>query len=180
MNLLGHRFSQNANQKLQGFLPYQTNKDRSQKNCLQSPKNHQRKVLRSLFQAMSDLGYILMYLKLLRICSSIVLNVNLGVEIIAKKFFKIGIHTVFRLHFGLIKTNFPGKSTCIGDSIYQYSRLLFQSCFDTRNFETKIIIIINVVNKLEKFRFGTYFIEKGFQFLNFVYFQVRFSQIDQV
>ena len=29
MNLWGHRFSQNANQKLQGFLPYQTNKDRS-------------------------------------------------------------------------------------------------------------------------------------------------------
>ena len=27
MNLWGHRFSQNANQKLQGFLPYQTNKD---------------------------------------------------------------------------------------------------------------------------------------------------------
>ena len=33
----------NANQKLQGFLPYQTNKDRSQKNCLQLPKNHQKK-----------------------------------------------------------------------------------------------------------------------------------------
>ena len=31
MNLWGHRFSQNANLKLQGFLPYQTNKDRSQK-----------------------------------------------------------------------------------------------------------------------------------------------------
>ena len=29
MHLWGHRFSQNANQKLQGFLPYQTNKDRS-------------------------------------------------------------------------------------------------------------------------------------------------------
>ena len=29
MNLLGHRFFQNANQKLQGFLPYQTNKERS-------------------------------------------------------------------------------------------------------------------------------------------------------
>ena len=29
MNLWGHHFSQNANQKLQGFLPYQTNKDRS-------------------------------------------------------------------------------------------------------------------------------------------------------
>ena len=29
MNLWGHRYSQNANQKLQGFLPYQTNKDRS-------------------------------------------------------------------------------------------------------------------------------------------------------
>ena len=29
MNLGGHHFSQNANQKLQGFLPYQTNKDRS-------------------------------------------------------------------------------------------------------------------------------------------------------
>ena len=29
MNLWGHRFSQNTNQKLQGFLPYQTNKDRS-------------------------------------------------------------------------------------------------------------------------------------------------------
>ena len=26
-----YRFSQNANQKLPGFLPYQTNKDRSQK-----------------------------------------------------------------------------------------------------------------------------------------------------
>ena len=42
----------------------------------------------------------------------------------------------------------------------------------------KIRIIKNVVNKLEKFRFGTYFIEKGFQFLNFVHFQIRFSQID--
>ena len=29
MNLCGHRFSQNANQKLQGFLPYRKNKDRS-------------------------------------------------------------------------------------------------------------------------------------------------------
>ena len=29
MNLRGHSFSQNANQKLQGFLPYHTNKDRS-------------------------------------------------------------------------------------------------------------------------------------------------------
>ena len=29
MNLWGHPFSQNANQKLQEFLPYQTNKDRS-------------------------------------------------------------------------------------------------------------------------------------------------------
>jgi hypothetical protein len=29
MNLWGHRFSQNANQKLQEFLPYYTNKDRS-------------------------------------------------------------------------------------------------------------------------------------------------------
>ena len=29
MNLWGYRFSQNANQKLQGFLPYHTNKDRS-------------------------------------------------------------------------------------------------------------------------------------------------------
>ena len=29
MNLWGHHFSQNANQKLQGFLPYQANKDRS-------------------------------------------------------------------------------------------------------------------------------------------------------
>ena len=28
MNLWGHRFSQNANQKLQGILPYYTNKDR--------------------------------------------------------------------------------------------------------------------------------------------------------
>ena len=28
MNFWGHRFSQNSNQKLQGFLPYQTNKDR--------------------------------------------------------------------------------------------------------------------------------------------------------
>ena len=26
MNLLGHHFSRNANQKLQGVLPYQTNK----------------------------------------------------------------------------------------------------------------------------------------------------------
>ena len=31
MNLRGHCFSENANLKLQGFLPYQTNKDRSQK-----------------------------------------------------------------------------------------------------------------------------------------------------
>ena len=31
MNLWGHDFSQNANRKLQGFLPYQTNKDHSQK-----------------------------------------------------------------------------------------------------------------------------------------------------
>ena len=30
------------NQKLQGFLPYQTNKDPSQKDCLHSPKNHQK------------------------------------------------------------------------------------------------------------------------------------------
>ena len=29
MNLLGHRFYQNANQKLQGFLPYHTSKDGS-------------------------------------------------------------------------------------------------------------------------------------------------------
>ena len=29
MNLGGHHFSQNANQKLQGFLAYQTNKQRS-------------------------------------------------------------------------------------------------------------------------------------------------------
>ena len=29
MNLRGHRFSQNANQKLQGYLPYQTNKGHS-------------------------------------------------------------------------------------------------------------------------------------------------------
>ena len=29
MNLWGHHFSQNANQKFQGFLPYQTIKDRS-------------------------------------------------------------------------------------------------------------------------------------------------------
>ena len=29
MNLWGHCFSQNENLKLQGFLPYQTNKDRS-------------------------------------------------------------------------------------------------------------------------------------------------------
>jgi hypothetical protein len=29
MNLWGHCFSHKANQKLQGFLPYQTNKDRS-------------------------------------------------------------------------------------------------------------------------------------------------------
>ena len=29
MSLWGHRFSQNANQKLEGFLPYKTNKDRS-------------------------------------------------------------------------------------------------------------------------------------------------------
>ena len=28
MNLGGHHFSQNANQKLQGFLPYHTIKDR--------------------------------------------------------------------------------------------------------------------------------------------------------
>ena len=33
----------NANLKLQGFLPYQTNKDRSRKNCLRSPKNHHKK-----------------------------------------------------------------------------------------------------------------------------------------
>ena len=31
MNLWGHRFSLNTNQKLQGFLPYQPNKDHSQK-----------------------------------------------------------------------------------------------------------------------------------------------------
>ena len=43
MNLWGHRLFQNANQKLQGFLPYQTNKDRSQKHSLNSPKNHQKK-----------------------------------------------------------------------------------------------------------------------------------------
>ena len=36
-------FSQTANQKLQRFLPYQTNKNISQKNCLPSPKNHQKK-----------------------------------------------------------------------------------------------------------------------------------------
>ena len=29
MNLGGHHFSQNANQKLQGFLPYHKNKDHS-------------------------------------------------------------------------------------------------------------------------------------------------------
>ena len=33
MNLWGHRFSQNANLKLQGFLPYQTNKDHRKKNA---------------------------------------------------------------------------------------------------------------------------------------------------
>jgi hypothetical protein len=32
MNLCGLCFSQTGNLKLQGFLPYQTNKDRSQKN----------------------------------------------------------------------------------------------------------------------------------------------------
>ena len=35
--------------KLQGILPYQTNKDSSQKNCLRSTKNHQKKVLLFLF-----------------------------------------------------------------------------------------------------------------------------------
>ena len=34
-----YRFSQNANQKLPGFLPYQTNKDRSQK---KTACNHQK------------------------------------------------------------------------------------------------------------------------------------------
>ena len=29
MKLRGHRFSQNADQKLQGFLPYHTNNDRN-------------------------------------------------------------------------------------------------------------------------------------------------------
>ena len=45
MNLWGHPFSQNANLELQGFLPYQTNKDRSQKTAY----THQKKVLQSLF-----------------------------------------------------------------------------------------------------------------------------------
>ena len=35
--------AENANLKLQGFLPYQTNKDHSQINCLHSPRNHQKK-----------------------------------------------------------------------------------------------------------------------------------------
>ena len=43
MNLGGHRFSQNANQKLQEFLSYQTNKDRSQTNSIHSQKNHKKK-----------------------------------------------------------------------------------------------------------------------------------------
>ena len=43
MNLWGHCFSQYANLKLQGFLSHQTNKDRSQKNSLHSPKNRQKK-----------------------------------------------------------------------------------------------------------------------------------------
>ena len=43
MNLGGHRFSQNANQKLQGFLHYQTNKDHSQKKLHTLTKNHQKK-----------------------------------------------------------------------------------------------------------------------------------------
>ena len=38
-----HGLSQNANLKLQGFLPYQRNKDRCQKSCLNSPRNHQKK-----------------------------------------------------------------------------------------------------------------------------------------
>ena len=47
INLWGHLFYQNANQKLQGFLPYQTNKDRSQKRTAYN--THQKKVQWSLF-----------------------------------------------------------------------------------------------------------------------------------
>ena len=43
MNLGGHRFSQNANQKLQEFLSYQTNKDHSQTNSIHSQKKSQKK-----------------------------------------------------------------------------------------------------------------------------------------
>ena len=38
MNLWVHWFSLNANQKLQGFLPYQTNKDDSQKTAYTNQK----------------------------------------------------------------------------------------------------------------------------------------------
>ena len=43
MNLWGHRFSQNANQELQGFLPYQTNKDNSQKTACTHQKITKKK-----------------------------------------------------------------------------------------------------------------------------------------
>ena len=43
MNSWGHRYSQNANQKLQGFLSYQTNKNCSQKNWQHLLKKHQKK-----------------------------------------------------------------------------------------------------------------------------------------
>ena len=49
MNLWGHCFSQNANQKLQGFPPYQTNKDCTQKTAYNHQKITKKKVLRSLF-----------------------------------------------------------------------------------------------------------------------------------
>ena len=49
MRLWGHCFSQNANQKFSRVLPYRTNKNRSQKNCLHSPKDHQKKCYNPCF-----------------------------------------------------------------------------------------------------------------------------------
>ena len=48
MNLWGHRFPKNANLKLQKFLPYQTNKDCSQKTAYTHQKIA-KNVLWSLF-----------------------------------------------------------------------------------------------------------------------------------
>ena len=42
-------FFPKCKEKWQGFLPYQTNEAHSQKNSLNSPKNHQKEVLRSMF-----------------------------------------------------------------------------------------------------------------------------------